>query len=176
MTSSNTLPDHIVSIFIEAPVERVWDEITKTDRTQKAVYNTVLEGQIKAGSRVRYYSPDKKRVFVVGEVLEVEAPRIFSHTYWFTMWKSGPPTKVTWELEEEQGGCRVTITHTGWTKDHEARDKTGAGWQEILALLKQEIETGTIPVKTRILYAVMGMFMFMMPKTTTKEYADKQGW
>ena len=86
------------------------------------------------------------------------------------------PTRVTWELKAEQGGCRVTITHSGWTSEHQVPEKTAGGWKEILALLKQELETGELPFKTRAMYQVMGWFMFMLPQTTRTEYIDQQGW
>jgi uncharacterized protein YndB with AHSA1/START domain len=176
MNDAKALPEQVASIHIDVSVERVWQEITKTGRVQRALYNTVLEMELRPGARLRYYSPNRKRVFIVGEVVEVDAPHRLSHTYWFTMWKGGGPTLVTWELREESGGCRVTVTHSGWTTDHEAAEKTGAGWREILGLLKQELETGTIPLKTRAMYAVMNGFLFAMPKTTTTAYVDEQGW
>jgi len=176
MTQAVALPDHVVSTFIGVPVERVWAEITKTGRVQRSLYNTVLDTELKPGAKLRYYSPDRKRVFIVGEVVEVQPPRKFSHTYWFTMWKGGGPTLVTWELSPEGAGTRVTVTHSGWTEAHEAAQKTGAGWKEILGLLKQELETGTLPFRTRFMYRVMGWFMFAMPSTTTREHADRQGW
>lgn len=176
MTGTTTLPDHVISIHIDVPVQRVWEEITKTGRLQRALYNTVLETDLVPGSRLRYYSPDRKRVFIVGEVVEVDPPRKFSHTYRFTTWKTGGPTLVTWELAEEGTGCRVTVTHSGWTAEHEKPEKVAAGWKEILGLLKQELETGDLPTKTKVLYRVMGWFMFMMPRTTLTEYVDEQGW
>jgi uncharacterized protein YndB with AHSA1/START domain len=175
MPEPTSLPDHVISIHIAVPVQRVWDEITKTGRIQRALYNTVLETKLVPGSRLRYYSPDKKRVFIVGEVVEVQPPRRFSHTYMFTT-DISPPTLVTWELKEESGGTRVTITHSRWTSAHKAPQKVAAGWTEILGLLKVDLETGKLPLKTRIIYRLMGWFMFMMPKTTKREYADKQGW
>lgn len=175
MTPATTLPDQVISIHIAAPVERVWAEITKTGRVQRALYNTVLETELRPGTRLRYYSPDRKRVFIVGEVLEVEPLRKFSHTYRFTTWKTLTPTRVTWELAEERGGCRVTVTHSGWTQEHQAPEKTAGGWKEILALLKQELETGQLPFKTRAMYRMMGWFMFMLPKTTRTDYIDQQG-
>ncbi len=175
--AGGAFPDHVISIHIEVPVQRVWDEITKTGRIQRPLYNTVLESDLVPGSRLRYYSPDKKRVFVVGEVVEVDPPRKFSHTYLFTTWKSGGPTLVTWELSEEAGGCRVTITHSGWTGEHgKFADQTEGGWEEILGLLKRELETGDLPLKTKLVYRAMGWFSFMLPKTTRTEYADEQGW
>ncbi len=174
---AGAFPDHVISIHIGVPVQRVWDEITKTGRVQRPLYNTVLESDLVPGSRLRYYSPDRKRVFVVGEVVEVDPPRKFSHTYFFTTWKSGGPTLVTWELTEEAGGTRVTITHSGWTADHgKFADQTEGGWEEILGLLKQELETGDLPLKTKLVYRAMGWFSFILPKSTRTEYADEQGW
>ena len=66
-------------------------------------------------------------------------------------------------------------THAGWTTEKEAK-KHEAGWIGILGLLKSELETGDISGKTKLLYRIQGLFMFAMPKTTTTEYADEQGW
>ena len=175
MSEDSELPEHVVRIHIDVPVERVWDEITRSGRVQRALYNTVLETELVPGARLRYASPDRKRVFIVGEVVEVEPPRRFSHTYLFTMWKSGGPTLVTWELEPAGSGTRVTVTHSGWTGAHEAPEKVAAGWREILALLKSDLETGTIPLKTRVLYRVMGWFSFALPASTKAENADARG-
>lgn len=175
MDDAASLPEHVASIHIGVPVERVWEEITRTGRVQRALYNTVLETDLRPGARLRYYSPDRKRVFIVGEVVEVDPPRRFSHTYLFTMWKSGGPTMVTWELEPEGEGCRVTVTHSGWTEAHEAPEKVAAGWREILGLLKSDLETGTLPLKTRIMYRVMDWLSFALPKTTKTEHVDRQG-
>lgn len=172
MNETAEMPAHVNSIYIDVPRERVWEEITRTGRVQRALYNTVMEADLEPGARLRYYSPDRKRVFIVGEVVEVDAPRKFVYTYQFTTWKSGGPTLVTWELEEEAGGCRVTVTHSGFTAAHAKPEKSSAGWKEILGLLKQDLETGTIPLRTRIMYTVMNWFMFMMPKTTLTSYQD----
>lgn len=167
--------ERVLAITIDAPMERVWAEITKTGRIQRALYNTILETDLTPGSRMRYYSPDKKRVFVIGEVLEVVPPRRLVHTYMNTL-HDDPPTTVAWELENVEGGCRVTLTHGGWTQAHKTADKSAAGWKEILALLKSEVETGTIPGKTRLMYRIMGWFQFALPKRTRVEHADRMGW
>ena len=169
------IPDHVLTIVIEAPVEAVWNEITKTGRLQRPLMNTVLESDLQPGHKLRYYSPDKKRVFVVGEVLEVTPPHRFQHTYVFTT-EYEPPTVVTWELEEVPEGCKVTLTHGGWSEAHKAPHKSRAGWQQILATLKAEVETGDIPFKTKLLYAVMGRMMFILPRSTKVEEVDRAGW
>jgi hypothetical protein len=90
--------------------------------------------------------------------------------------KPEPATVVTWKLEEIAEGTRVTITHAGWTGAHTKPEKHEAGWNEILGLLKSELETGDIPAKTKLMYRVMGAMSFMLPKTTKAEYVDEQGW
>ena len=170
--AAGNLPDQVASIHIDVAPEEVWRSITRTGEVQRALFNTVLETELRPGARLRYYSPDRKRVFIIGEVVDVDPPRRLSHTYWFTTWKSGPPTLVTWELEAEEGGCRVTVTHSGWTEEHDKPEKSGAGWEQILGLLKQELETGDIPIGSKLMYTIMGWFMFMMPKSTKAEHAD----
>ena len=172
--AQSSLPDQVASIHIDVPPERVWESITRTGAIQPALYNTVLDTRLEPGARLRYYSPDRKRVFIIGEVVAVEPPRKLAHTYWFTTWKSGPPTLVTWELEPEgEGGCRVTVTHSGWTEEHDKPEKSGAGWKQILDLLKSDLETGDIPAGTKLMYRIMGWFMFAMPKSTKAEHADE---
>jgi len=172
--TNTTLPDRVCSIVINVPVQKVWDEITKTGSLQRPVYNTVLDIDLKPGGRLRYSSPDRSRVFVAGEILEVDPPRKLRHTYIFTM-APDPVTEVTWELEEVPEGCRITLTHAGWTVEKDAR-KHEAGWIEILGLLKSELETGDIPGKTKLIYWMQGLFLWAMPKTTRSSHADEQGW
>lgn len=172
MNEPRNLPDQVASIHIDVPVERVWEEITRTGRVQPALFNTALESDLVPGARLRYYSPDRERVFVIGEVIEIDPPRRLVHTYRFTMWKGGGPTRVTWELEEEAGGCRVTVTHSGWTDAHEAPEKSGAGWREILSLLKRLLETGSLPWTTRVKYRLMDAMSFLLPERTRTSYLD----
>lgn len=176
MSERENLPDHVLSIHIAVPIQQVWDEITKTGRVQRAVYDTVLESDLRPGSRLRYYSRDRKRVFVIGEVVEVDPPRIFSHTYRFTTWKEGPSTLVRWELAEEGGGTRVTLVHSRWTAEHQEYESTAGGWRKILELLKHELETGELPLKARIAFRVMGWFAFLLPESTRAEHADRREW
>lgn len=169
------LPDHVVSIHIAVPVQRVWDEITKTGRVQKSLYNTVLDTELRPGAKLRYYSPNRKRVFIVGEVVDVQPPHRFSHTYQMLMNGVEPPTLVTWTLQEESGGTRVTITHSGYTNAHKAPHKVAAGWRQILGFLKTELETGDVPMSAKLMYGMMGAFMFMLPKTTRTEVVNELG-
>ncbi|HXV61783.1 MAG TPA: SRPBCC domain-containing protein [Vicinamibacteria bacterium] len=168
------LKNHVLTIEIGVPRQRVWEEITKTGRIQRAMVNTVLESNLVPGSKLRYYSPNMKHVFVVGEVIEVSPPRKFSHTYLFTT-RREEPSLVTWELEETSGGCRVTLTHGGWTDQVKTHREVVGGWREILDALKSELERGSIPLKTRLSYGAMSSLAFLLPKTRVSE-VEKAGW
>jgi uncharacterized protein YndB with AHSA1/START domain len=175
MTEARPLADHVLSIDIAVPIERVWREITKTGTIQRALNNTVLESSLTPGSKLRYYSPNKKRVFVVGEVVEVVRPRKFAHTWKFTM-SPDDPTLVTWELTEIPGGCRVRLTHSRWTDRAKMYKSVAKTWGEILRLLKIELESGDIPLKTKLLYRVFGTLEFLLPKSTTVDHVTRAGW
>lgn len=169
------MQDHVLSIDIMVPRQKVWDEITKLGRVQRALMNTVLESALVPGAKLRYYSPDRKRVFVVGKVVEITPPAKFSHTYMFTT-RPETPSLVTWELKEIPGGCRVTLTHSGWTDQVKTHKSVVAGWRQILDVLKTELETGDIALKTKLMYGMMNAFMFMMPGTTKTAAVERAGW
>ena len=169
------MQDHVLTVDIMVPRQKVWDEITKLGRVQRACMNCLLETVFTPGAKLRYYSPDKKRVFIVGKVVEVVPPRRFSHTYMFTQ-RPETPSLVTWDLQEIPGGCRVTLTHGGWTDQVKSHKSVVAGWRMILDGLKTEMETGDLPFKTRLLFGVMGAFMFMLPKATRTAEVEKAGW
>ena len=173
--TAQPLPDQVLSIDIKAPIEKVWREITKTGAVQRAVQNTVLESAMTKGAKLRYYSPSKKRVFVVGEIVDIVPQRRFSHTWKLTLNPDGP-TLVTWELAEIPGGCRVTLTHSRWTDAAKSYKNVGKTWTEILRLLKLQLETGDIDLKAKMMYGMMGALEFMLPKTTTVEHANSVGW
>ena len=90
--------------------------------------------------------------------------------------RSETPSLVTWELAEISGGCRVTLTHSGWTDQVETHKSVRGGWQDILEILKRELETGDIPFKTKATYAMMNAMRFMLPKSTMVEEVEKAGW
>ena len=175
MNEQTKLSDHVLSIDIMAPVEKVWAEITKSGALQPWIYNTVFESTLQPGAKLRYYSPDKKRVFVVGEVKEVVEPTKFVHTYMFTT-RPETPSLVTWELAPIDGGTRVTLTHAGWTDQVATHGSVHKGWKDILANLKSWTEKGEIPFGQKMMYGMMGAMAFMMPASSKTEEVAKAGW
>jgi uncharacterized protein YndB with AHSA1/START domain len=157
---------HVVEI--KAPVADVWAEITKLKQIQKPMFGTVLDTDFKPGSRMIYRSEDGKRVFIVGEIHECVPPTRFVHTFRFTNLPE-TPTLVEWSLEEKGGVTRVTVTHSKFVDQKKTADSVRTSWVDILKNIKAVVETGNVPLKTRMMLGMMSAFMFMLPKETLRE-------
>jgi uncharacterized protein YndB with AHSA1/START domain len=132
------------------------------------MFNTVLESDFKPGSRMIYRSQDGKRVFIIGEVREFVPPHRFVHTFRFTNLPE-TPTLVEWNLEEQGGLTRVTVTHSKFVDQQKTADSVRTSWADILNNVKAVLETGTVPLKTRLMHRMMSAFMFMAPKGTLRQ-------
>lgn len=152
------------SIVVAAPIEAVWQEITKVGARQRAQLDSVLETSFVPGDPLYYKSQDGSRVFMVGRVIAVDPPNLFSHTQVLTM-RDDPLTVVTWTLETVSEGTRVTLVNSGWPEDARM-DKVDATWASILASLKSVLETGDVSGKQKVTLFFMRTFMFMMPSKT----------
>ncbi len=156
---------HVVEIL--SPIADVWAEITKLRQIQKPMFNTVLETDFRPGSRMLYRSTDGKRVFIIGEVHAFEPPTRFVHTFRFTNLPE-TPTLVEWNLEERDGSTRVTVVHSKFTDQTKTADSVRTSWVTILGNIKSVVETGDVPLKTRLMHGMMQAFMFMAPKSTLR--------
>lgn len=156
------------SIMIAAPIAAVWAELTRLDGRQRAMMDAVLDSELKAGAPLYYRSRDGKRVFVVGRVVDVDPPRMLSHTQKLTM-RNDPWTLVTWELSEVAGGTNVTVRNSGWPADVPTMHKVDNTWKSILDALKDVLEKGDVSNGLRIQYAMMRAFMWAMPAGTKRE-------
>lgn len=159
------MADLVHRIDIAAPIAAVWAELTRLGVRQRAMMDTVLDTVLEPGAALRYRSPDGKRVFIVGRVVEVDPPRRLAHTQRLTT-RDDPWTLVTWDLEEVAGGTRVTLRHSGWPADTKGLDKVDSTWAMILPELKRLLERGDISSGLKARYALMRAFMWTMPART----------
>jgi uncharacterized protein YndB with AHSA1/START domain len=150
-------------------VAAVWEEITRTDGPQGCFYNSLMDTPgLRPGAPVRMRSLDKKFTFVVGEVLEFDPPRKFSHTFRFAD-SEDPPCKVTYLLEPTEGGVRFTLISEDVPAGTKTEKNMAGGNKFILKTLKEIVETGRPALGTRILYAMMPWMSFMLPKRLRSE-------
>ncbi len=160
--------EKVFTIDINAPLERVWQEITRRGSLSKPLFNTVLHCELKPGSSLSYRSKSGRHAFIVGQVIEVTPPTRFAHTFRFTN-TPDQPTLVTWELAPLGRGTRVTLTHSRFQGQTKTYKMVSGGWVQILGLLKSVLETGNVSVGTRVKYALMGASMWMLPKSMRAE-------
>lgn len=162
------MDDLVQSVVIEAPIERVWSEVVKLGQLNRALMDSVLDTTLEPGAPVLYRSQDGKRVFIVGRIVEVDAPRHLKLRWQLTMRKD-PPSMVTWNLEPETDvRTRVTVTHGEFAEGTKLKGYSKT-WASMLANLKQVIEHGELKLGTRIQYALMKRAQFIMPPSTKAE-------
>ena len=113
MAETSNPPDAIFRIVIEADLQRVWRELTKTDEAQGAVFNAWLHTSgLVPGARMQMRTGSGKHVMVVGEVVEFDPPHRFVHSHRFTQYDD-PVCQVTYELKPVAGGVEVTLRVIG---------------------------------------------------------------
>lgn len=155
--------EHVLEIRIRGSIEAVWQEITKRGAVQRPMMDTVLVSELAPGSPFRYCSPNLKYSLVQGTILEVDPPRRLVHTYQFSS-RHDPPSRVTWELEQQGEEVRVRLVHDQFETATATYRDVGQGWQKILESLKSWIETGDIAFSTKVFYALFRLQYPFLPK------------
>lgn len=163
------LKSAVFKVHIEAPIERVWEALTREDAKLPFFYNSVMHTpSLAAGSALRMRSEDEKFTAVVGDILEVEKPHRFVHTMKFTQYDD-PPSKVTFELAEKDGGTELVMLLDQVPGGTKSESYMMSGGPFITQTLKACIETGRPAFKQRLFLGMIGLFAFMTPKACRTE-------
>ena len=143
-------PDYIYVIYIEAPVEKVWDALIDPEMTKDYWGRYRNASDWKVGSRWQHEDyDDPSKVAVAGTVVESNRPHRLVLT-WARPESLGDPTKVsrvTFTIEEQFGTAKLTVTHSDL--DEEMLKAISGGWPPILSSLKTMLETGASLPMTR---------------------------
>lgn len=171
MADSQQKQDLAFRIVINAPIERVWRELTKTGEAQGAIFNAWLHtrGGLAPGAGMQMRTGSGKHALVVGEVVEHDPPRRFVHTHRFTQ-HDDPVCQVSYDLQEVPGGVQVTLRVTGVAVGSATAKSMASGGHMILKSLKAIAETGRPPLVTRLMYALFDRLEFVLPARTKTEH------
>ncbi|MGE0599811.1 MAG: ArsR/SmtB family transcription factor [Dehalococcoidia bacterium] len=137
-------PKHIYDVYIRATPERVWEAITRGDQTVAWFHETTLTGELKPGAPFQLVSREGDSA-VDGEVLEIDPPRRFVHTWkanWGPDFANDRPSRVTWELTPMGETTRLRLTHDDFDGETVTYKSISQGWAPLLNSLKSFIETG----------------------------------
>lgn len=157
-------------VFIDAPIEKVWSILVKTDEVLPLFFGSICqtENGLTPGSRIRVISPNKKNVAVVGEVLEFTPPHRYSHTLKFTQYDD-PFCVISYELKEVEGQVEFSLIQDQipvGTKTEKSM-KEGAGI--ICGTLKKLAETGKPGAMARMIMLTGPVLGLLSPKQTKSE-------
>ncbi|WP_106187689.1 SRPBCC domain-containing protein [Umezawaea tangerina] len=153
--STSTVQVH--RVWIKATPQAVWDAITSPEWNAQYGYGCPSEYDLRPGGTYRVLANEAMTqhgappVIIDGEVLESDPPNKLVQT-----WRANfsPDltaegfTRLTWEITEEYGAVRLTVTHelegAPMAAAQVAGDIPGAGggWTYIISDLKTLLETG----------------------------------
>lgn len=144
---TTTKPEFVYVIWIQAPAQQVWDALKNAELTKQywGVHKNVSDWKV--GSQWKHVDyDDESKVAVTGEILVHEPPRKLVFT-WISRRSDPSPTVVTFQLDEQFGSTKLTLTHAGLA---DTRGPVVEGWSAILSSLKSLLETGKpLPGTTR---------------------------
>ncbi len=110
----------LASVEVVASPERVFRALASTEILNWWVNPGVFDtrewtGEVRAGGLWHASGIGRRGSYELeGEFLAVDPPRRLVHT-WHSPGSSDVPTTVTYLLEENDGGTRITLRHSGFT-------------------------------------------------------------
>ena len=164
------LQTKVFKITVNGSAQDVWREVTKTSEVQGVMFNMQLDSTLDVGSPAHYRSPDGKYTGIVGEVLEFDAQALrYQHSFRFTQYDE-PGCKVLHEvIDNGDGTVEYRMTCTQMAPDTNTTKQMTQGGDMIAKNLKSVVETGKLPLGTRILYALFALMAPFSPKKTLTE-------
>jgi uncharacterized protein YndB with AHSA1/START domain/DNA-binding transcriptional ArsR family regulator len=138
--------EKVFEIYIRTTPERLWQAIVDRDERRKYQFGAEARSEWKPGSRYELVHPSPPGLLLAeGENLEVDPPRRLVqsfHAVWGEDVAAEGTSRVTWEIEQIEDSCRLTVTHDQLRDD--ANEQLYGGWPMILSGLKTWLETGEV--------------------------------
>jgi uncharacterized protein YndB with AHSA1/START domain/DNA-binding transcriptional ArsR family regulator len=134
--------EKVFEIFIKTTPERLWEAITDPELRQRYNFGASASSDWTPGSRYELASSGSM-MLAEGENLEVEPPRRLVQSFtavWSDEVRAEGTSRVTWEIEQVEDSCRLTVTHDQLREG--ANGELYGGWPMILSGLKTLLESG----------------------------------
>jgi uncharacterized protein YndB with AHSA1/START domain len=135
--------EKVFEIYIKTTPERLWEAITDPEQRAKYNFGVGVASDWSNGSRYESVHPRAGMAIAEGENLEVDPPRRLVQSMtalWSDDVKAEGTSRVTWEIEQVEDSCRLTVTHDELREG--ANNELYGGWPMILSGLKTYVETG----------------------------------
>ena len=156
-------------VMINAPIDKVWAQLTRTDELLPFFFNGVCKTPgLAVNAPIRMQSKDGKYTSVVGDVLEFDPPYRYAHTFKFTN-LDDPPCIVRYRLKEVDGGTEFTLINENVPAGTKTEKYMTSGGTFITQNLKALVETGKPTFGGRMALFMMGLFAPFTPKACLSE-------
>ncbi|HEY2335184.1 MAG TPA: SRPBCC domain-containing protein [Solirubrobacterales bacterium] len=150
--------EKVFEIYIKTTPERLWEAIVDAEMRQKYSFGVGVDSDWAPGSRYEASHRQAGIAISEGENLEVDPPRRLVQSFtalWSDQVKSEGTSRVTWEIEQVEDSCRLTVVHDQLREG--ANSELYGGWPMILSGLKTLLETGeTLTTPGSLRYAQAG--------------------
>jgi DNA-binding transcriptional ArsR family regulator/uncharacterized protein YndB with AHSA1/START domain len=157
-TGTETAVTNVYRVYVKASAQLVWDAITTPEWSHRYGYGGYVSFDLRPGGTFSAKADERGMAggmpedLLVGEVIEVDEPNRLVQT-WHPVWSpdfdAEPPTRLTYELREQDGVTCLTLTHEVTGAPLAAAmtggnvEGAGGGWAEVLSDLKSLLETGS---------------------------------
>ncbi len=169
MTEETDREKAVFRVRIRGSVDDVWRELTRTDRPQWAMFNSVLHTDgVVPGAELRMRSKNGRYTAVAGRYIEVEENVRLSHTMRFTTYDD-PESTVTYTLNEVDDGVELTLTVRDMTPGTKSTKQMKQGGSFIVKNLKAIVEGGRPTFGARLLFVVFKLAEPFNPRSTRTE-------
>lgn len=138
-----TTMEQIYEIYIRTTPERLWEAITSETERAKFTFGNTVASEWSVGSSIVMSNPKAPGPLYDGEILQIDPPRRLVQTMralWSDDVRAVGFTRVTWEIEQVQDSCHLTVTHDQLPDG--CNPEIFGGWPMILSGLKTWLETG----------------------------------
>ena len=135
--------EKVFEIYIKTTPEALWDAITNPEQRRKYNFGVGVESDWTPGSSYTSVHPHAGGPLAEGTNLEVDRPNRLVQSFtalWSDAVKDEGESRVTWEIEQVEDSCRLTVTHDQLREG--ANAELYGGWPMILSGLKTLLETG----------------------------------
>jgi DNA-binding transcriptional ArsR family regulator/uncharacterized protein YndB with AHSA1/START domain len=135
--------EKVFEIYIKTTPEKLWQAITTPELRSRFSFGVRVISDWKVGSKYEGRSSKVPVPIFAGENLVVDPPRKLVQSFnalWSDAAKSEGTSRVTWEIEQIEDSCKLTLTHDQLREG--ASPELYGGHPMILSGLKTLLETG----------------------------------
>jgi uncharacterized protein YndB with AHSA1/START domain len=138
-------PEFVYVIYIASTPEKVFAALTDAKMSEQywAGNRVVSDWKIGAAFALKL---KREETDVTGKVLEYDPPRRLAYSFHpqHGGMEAEPPSRVTFEIEQQKDQVRLTIVHDGFEPGSKAFENISRGWPFVLSSLKSYLEVGKV--------------------------------